>query len=264
MLTTLKCRLSMSDEAPRPSATVILLRQGPESIETFLVQRHGRTAFGNAWAFPGGVVETFDARVHGACTGKSAATLNRLLDVPNALNYYSAAIRELFEETGVLLGSSDRTAGELDAVREALNAGRLAWDEFVADARVSLDIDALHYVSYWVTPLGNPRRFATRFFLARMPAGQTAQHCGGELVDCQWTTPGAALDANRDGALPMIFPTIRTLRFLDDFASCDEAIAAADKLAADGIVEILPKAVESNGKRVIVLPGDPRYTESPP
>lgn len=252
----------MSDATPRPSATVILLQDGPGAIETYLVQRHGRTAFGNAWAFPGGVVEAFDARVHEACSGAAAATLNRLLDIPNALIYYSAAIRELFEETGVLLGTCVRTPDELQAARDKLNAGGLAWDEFVAEASVSLDAGALHYVSFWITPEGMPKRFATRFFLARMPDGQTARHCGGELVDCRWMTPAAALAANRDGRLPMIFPTISTLRFLDDFDTCDEAIAAADRLAADGIVEILPKAVESNGKRVIVLPGDPRYAES--
>lgn len=251
----------MNDSAPRPSATVVLLREGARAIETYLVQRHGRTAFGNAWAFPGGVVDAYDARVHDACAGTSAEVLNRLLDVPNALNYYSAAIRELFEETGVLLGSANATQRELDAARDALNDGRMTWDAFVRDAGVALHSDALHYVSYWITPRGMPKRFATRFFLARMPGGQTARHCGRELVDCRWMTTSAALAANRDGTLPMIFPTISTLRFLDEFATGDEVLAAADRLAAAGIVEILPKAIESDGKRVIVLPGDPRYAE---
>lgn len=252
----------MSDASPRPSATVILLRQGSDAIETYLVRRHGRTAFGNAWAFPGGVVEAIDARVHDACTGASAEALNRLLDIPNALLYYSAAIRELFEETGVLLGSTSATPADVVAARDALNDGAITWDAFVHDAGIALDSDALHYVSYWITPAGLPKRFATRFFLARMPEGQTAHHCGRELVDCRWMTTAAALASNRDGTLAMIFPTIATLRFLDGFATPDAAIAAADELAAEGIVEILPKAIEIGGKREIVLPGDPRYAES--
>lgn len=252
----------MTDATPRPSATVVLLRDAAEAIETYLVKRHGRTAFGNAWAFPGGVVEAIDASVHDACTGASANALNRLLDIPNALNYYSAAIRELFEETGVLLGTTSATPADLETARDALNDGSTTWDAFVRDAGVKLDNDALHYVSYWITPAGLPKRFATRFFLARMPVGQTARHCGRELVACRWMTTTAALLSNRDGTLPMIFPTVSTLRFLDGFATADDAIAAADELAAAGIVEILPKAIEIDGKREIVLPGDPRYAES--
>ncbi len=251
-----------SDAAPRPSATVVLLREAADGIETYLVQRHGRTAFGNAWAFPGGVVEAFDARVHDACAGAPALTLNRLLDVPNALNYYSAAIREVFEETGVLLATASATPADLVAARDALNEGDLDWDRFVDAAGVVLDAAALHYVSYWITPAGLPKRFATRFFLARMPDGQTARHCGRELVDCRWMNTAAALAAHEDGALPMIFPTVSTLRFLDGFASPDDALAAADELAAAGIEEILPKAIDVAGKREIVLPGDPRYAES--
>ena len=240
----------MSNDAPRPSATVVLMRQGADGIETYLVQRHGRAAFGNAWAFPGGVVEAFDARVHDACTGATGEIVDRLLDTPGALNYYSAAIRELFEETGVLLGSARVTSVELDAARDALNDGTITWDDFVRNDGVALDSNALHYVSYWITPAGMPKRFATRFFLARMPEGQTAQHCGRELVGF-W-----------HGSLPMIFPTVSTLRFLDGFATVGDALEAADDLAAEGIVEILPKAVVHDGKREIVLPGDPRYADS--
>ena len=97
----------MSSAAPRPSATVVLLRDGDCGLEAYLVQRHGRAAFGHAWAFPGGVVDACDARVHDACRGADPVTANRLLDAPNALNYYSAAIRELFEESGVLLADID-------------------------------------------------------------------------------------------------------------------------------------------------------------
>ncbi len=256
--------MTKADDVPRPSATVVLLRDGDGGLETYLVQRHSRVAFGDAWAFPGGLVDASDARVHAACRGVDPESLNRLLEAPNALNYYSAAIRELFEETGVLLGNTDASAAEIDASRDALNDGSLAWDEFVDSARVSLACDRLHYLSYWITPAGRPKRFATRFFLARMPLSQSARHCGRELVDCRWARVPTALAEHREGALPMIFPTIRTLEFLEGFDHGDQAIAEADRLARDGIVAILPKAIESGGKQLIVLPGDPRYAEAEP
>jgi 8-oxo-dGTP pyrophosphatase MutT (NUDIX family) len=254
--------MTMVSNTPLPSATVVLLRDGESGLETYLVKRHGRTAFGNAWAFPGGVVDASDARVHSSCQGIDPDNLDRLLDVPNAANYYSAAIRELFEETGVLLGKASASAAELDAARDALNDGRLAWDEFVDSACVALECDRLHYLSYWITPAGLPKRFATRFFLARMPATEVAHHCGRELVDCRWLTTSEALAEHRDGKLSMIFPTVSTLEFLDAFEHSDAAIAAANHIAGEGIVPILPKAIDSGGKREIVLPGDPRYAST--
>ena len=254
----------MNNEAPRPSATVVLLRDGDGALEAYLVQRHGRAAFGHAWAFPGGVVDACDARVHDACRGADPVTANQLLDAPNALNYYSAAIRELFEETGVLLGTAEGRAVDFSAARDGLNDGSMAWDDFVRDAGVVLACDRLHYLSYWITPAGLPKRFATRFFLAKMPTSQIARHCGRELVDCKWMTISAALAEHRNGSLPMIFPTVSTLEFLHGFQDSDEAISGADRLAAAGIAEILPKAIEQDGQRVIVLPDDPRYPGSAP
>jgi 8-oxo-dGTP pyrophosphatase MutT (NUDIX family) len=254
--------MTMVSDTPLPSATVVLLRDGESALEAYLVKRHGRTSFGNAWAFPGGVVNASDARVHNSCRGIDPEKLDRMLDAPNAANYYSAAIRELFEETGVLLGTAAASAAEIDAARDALNDGRLAWDEFVDSARVALECDRLHYLSYWITPAGLPKRFATRFFLARMPVSEVAHHCGRELIDCRWLTTSDALAEHREGRLSMIFPTVSTLEFLDAFENSEAAIAEANRIAEEGIVPILPKAIDSGGKRVIVLPGDPRYAST--
>lgn len=254
----------MSDESPpRPSATVVLLAESGAGLETFLVRRHGKAAFGGMWAFPGGVLEANDARVYRACQGLSEADANRLLDAPNGLMYYSAAIRELFEETGVLLGSHAASQSDLSLHRDALNAGTLAWEDFVAETACRLDAGALHYMSFWITPKGVGRRFATRFFVAAFPEGQTAVHCGGELTDSTWHTPAAALELNRGGELPMIPATVRTIEFLADHKSIASALDAADAIAEEGVVEILPKAVVRDGKRTILMPGDPGYAEVP-
>ncbi len=252
----------VSESLPRPSATVVLLRDTADGPETFLVRRHGKAVFGDMWAFPGGVLEGNDARVEKSCEGIDQQTADRLLEAPNALMYYSAAIRELFEETGVLLGDSLAESSMLATCRDQLNAGALAWEDFVADTSCRLDCGALHYVSYWITPKGLGKRFATRFFVAPMPRGQTAVHCGGELTDSMWLAPADALAKHTSGELPMIPPTRMTLEFLRDKESGQEALDAADAMAAEGIVEILPKAVMIDGKRTILMPGDPGYAEA--
>ena len=99
-----------------------------------MVKRHERASFGSAYAFLGGVLEDVDSRVHEICSGLSNVAANRLLDVEqNGLDYYSAAVRELFEEAGVLLAGHDLPAGQLDEARAALNSGMLEWDRFAID-----------------------------------------------------------------------------------------------------------------------------------
>ncbi len=252
----------MSTGTPRPSATVVLLRDAPDGFEVYLVRRNRQTAFGDVWAFPGGVVEAWDARATSRLTGLDADEANRLLDAANALNYYSAAIRELFEETGVLLSAGASVPRDARTARDELNGGSLDWPRFLEGAGLDADAGALHYLSYWVTPEGRSRRFATRFFVARLPAGQAAVHCGGELVDGAWQTPANALSLNRGGQLPMIFPTIRTLEHLARHPGIDAVIADADRRASAGITELLPRIVTVDGEERIVVHGDPDYAES--
>jgi 8-oxo-dGTP pyrophosphatase MutT (NUDIX family) len=253
----------VSTETPRPSATVVLLRDTADGFEVYLVRRNRQTAFGDVWAFPGGVVEAWDARAVSRTTGLGADDANRLLDAPNALNYYSAAIRELFEETGVLLSPGGSVPPDARTARDELLSGSRDWPRFLEGAGFYADAGALHYLSYWVTPEGRSRRFATRFFVARLPTGQAAVHCGGELVDGAWQTPRDALDLHRAGQLPMIFPTIRTLEHLARHSGIEAVIADADRRASAGITELLPRLVTVDGEERIVVNGDPDYAESP-
>ena len=248
---------SSLDTTLRPSATVVLLRAAPEAPELLFVRRHPDTAFGNTWAFPGGVLEKSDGAA--VCDGLSAKAANAMLDTDSGLRYLSAAARELFEETGVLLTTSGPLPANLQNRREQLNEGTLAWPELLDEAAVRIDGTLLHYFSYWVTPEGLGKRFATRFFLSRMPDGQEARHCGGELTASEWLTAKEALDRHRRGDMSMIFPTLKTLEWLSAFDTAVAAIEAADRLAVAGVVKMLPKAVVVDGERRILLPGDAGY-----
>ena len=116
-----------------------------------------------------------------------ASQANQLLDLEDGgLDYYSAAIRELFEESGVLLAEHNLSAAALDAARAELNSGSLAWNRFVADDSLRLQYDRLHYFSFWITPVGEPKRYSARFFLAQVPKAQIASHDGGELTESCW------------------------------------------------------------------------------
>ncbi len=185
-----------------------------------MVKRHKHASFGSTFAFPGGVLEESDARVHEVCTGVSAEAANHLLDVErNALDYYSAAIRELFEESGVLLADHNLTAAELVVARAALNAGSLDWERFAIDRALSLRCDRLHYFSFWITPVGSPKRYSTRFFLAEVPGTQAARHDGGELTASCWMRAAEIIKARKNKEMKVPYATRKTLKRLARFDS---------------------------------------------
>lgn len=220
-----------------------------------MVRRHAASAFGNAFAFPGGVVEAADRAVAGNCGGIGSEEADRLLDADHGLDYFSAAIRELFEETGVLLADIDGTPVSCIDVRDGLNSGTERWDRFVSRHQVGLRCDALHYFAYWITPLARRRRYSTRFFLAAMPDDQQALHCGVELTESCWTTAADALRGERDGSMLMHFPTRRTLEQISRHQSLDALLAWADGRAASGVPCIFPDVREHRGEPHVFVDG---------
>ena len=202
-----------------------------------MVKRHKRASFGSAYAFPGGVLEDADSRVHEICSGLSNAAANRLLDVEqNGLDYYSAAVRELFEESGVLLAEHNLPAGELDEARAALNSGMLEWDRFAIDDGLLLQCDRLHYFSYWITPVGSPKRYSTRFFLADVPEAQNASHDGAELTESRWMPPAQFLRARKNKDMKIPYPTRKTLKRLKRFNSIPAMIDWARACGEKGVI----------------------------
>ena len=160
-----------------------------------------------------------------------------MLDLPgHGLDYFSAAIRELFEESGVLLGQTTLTVQALGDARNALNNAALSWDRFVADNAITLLCDRLHYFSFWVTPVGLPKRYSTRFFLTELPAGQSAMHCGGELTDSCWMPAALILEASRKKTMQVHYPTRKTLQRVAECASTADLVRWAERCAQQGVV----------------------------
>ena len=230
-----------------------------------MVRRHARSSFGDAYAFPGGVVDPEDKLVHDNCRGIGARTADANLGVKGeGLDYYSAAIRELFEESGVLLADVARIEEDLRAARDALNDGSENWASFVLRNDLELQCDALHYISHWVTPPSQPKRYSTRFFVATLPDGQTASHCGGELTRSAWATAQGVLNAGRDGEVVLHHPTIKTLESIARHDTLESLLDWASSCVDWGVTTLLPMIIERDGKEEVVMPGEldyPGYTE---
>jgi len=244
----------------RPSSTVVLVRPGSGEPELFMVRRHEKASFGAAHAFPGGVVDPEDGAVHEYCRGVSSRIADARLGVKrDGLDYYSAAIRELFEESGVLLADTDEVAEGPDTARDALNDRRDNWADFVTRNELELQCDALHYFSHWITPPSIPKRYSTRFFIAALPERQTAVHCGTELTDSCWMTAHDVLVAGRSGDIELHFPTIKTLESIARHKSFDELMEWAASCVEWGVTSMLPIMIRRDGKEEVVLPGDRDY-----
>lgn len=244
----------------RPSSTVVLVRPGNAEPEVFMVRRHEHSSFGAAYAFPGGVLDPEDKLVHAFCAGISTGRADANLGVKEGgLDFYSAAIRELFEESGVLLADVNAIDEELPAARDALNDCSDNWADFVRRNCLQLDCAALHYISHWVTPPSQPKRYSTRFFVAALPDGQLASHCGGELTESQWATAHATLVAGREGRIQLHYPTIKTLESIARHKTFDALMEWARSCVDWGITTMLPVIVERDGKPAVALPGELDY-----
>ncbi|MFC3999941.1 NUDIX hydrolase [Nocardiopsis sediminis] len=253
---------------PRPAATVVLLREGAAppgaasgGIEVYLLRRARTMPFApGAYAFPGGRVDPRDAdhgvRWAGPSPGDWAAVLGAA--EPLARSLVCAAVRETFEESGVLLAGAsaaevvaDTRGDDWEADRTALIDRSLSFSDFLDRRGLVLRSDLLKAWSHWITPRGEPRRFDTRFFVAVLPVGQQTRDVGGEADRVVWMRPADAVAGWRDGSLPMLPPTSTTCRELAGFAAPDAAMAARRTIAP-----ILPELRRVGGRTRIVVPGD--------
>ncbi|MFV8834238.1 NUDIX domain-containing protein [Aquisalimonas sp.] len=222
---------------PKPASTVIVLRDGQSGLEVLLLKRNARTRFGpGASVFPGGAVDQEDSGPAVPPCPVDEATASAELGVRRGgLAYRIAAIRECFEEAGILLArQADGTAPRLDtpavmqrfqAYRDALRHQEMSLADICQREQLHLFGDELLYVSHWVTPAYVPKRFDTRFFLAVVPTGQEATCCGQETVDQCWVTPEAGLEADARGALELMTPTRDTLERLSRYDNAEAVIA---------------------------------------
>ncbi len=246
----------MSDPVtPRPAATVLLLRDGASGPEIFMVVRHREIEFAaGALVFPGGRVEAADAELAAAIGGGDPLAAYRV-----------AAIREAFEESGLLLARSE-SGTALDpaqgaaiglAHRDALNAGSRGFAALLQAEGLRPDIDCLIPFAHWVTPADLSKRFDTHFFLAPAPSGHEATHDGHEAVDSVWIAPAQALEEAEAGQRTLLFPTRLNLLRLAEAQSLGDAMSRA---AARPVVTVQPvMEVDAEGRKMLRIPVEAGY-----
>jgi 8-oxo-dGTP pyrophosphatase MutT (NUDIX family) len=256
---------------PRPAATISIVRDVAAGFEVLMMQRnHGADFMPGAYVFPGGAIdpEDSDPDLYARCEGLDDAAASRTLGVArDGLAYWIGAIRECFEEAGLLL-CYDRSGAlvgldrpELEqhfvAQRAALNARKLAFADFCREEGLRLAADRLTYFSHWITPAAAPKRYDTRFFAAIAPLRQQPLHDAQELIDTVWVRPSEALERDRAGKLSLRTPTIATLRQLD---ACKDCASLMRSLGSQKEIRAILPVVSADGGRL--LPGEPGYVEA--
>lgn len=225
---------------------MLVVREQADGIGVFMVQRPGRGVFPNLHVFPGGKVEGADDGLSHLCVGLADRAASAALGLAaGGLRYWVTAIRECFEECGVLLAyrggalfaaRDDAERRRFEGYRDALASGDLSLPTLARREGLLLATDRVHYFSHWITPPSAPARFDTRFFLAAMPPRQCAVGHRRETVAGGWTTPAAALARHAAGDWQMIHPTLTTLRTAAGYATVADlvaAVAARRHLAVD-------------------------------
>jgi 8-oxo-dGTP pyrophosphatase MutT (NUDIX family) len=255
----------------KDAATVILIRpSNAGDWEIFLAQRHQKQSFmAGAYVFPGGQLEETDndpqlenyiKTVDGfdPCRLLQDSTLSR----EKALGFFIAAIRETFEETGILLGG--KTAGNyisfvngvilqrFNHYRQELSASQITFTEIARKEKILLFPDALIPYAHWITPAFEKKRFNTIFFLAKLPTGQTPLADAMELTESLWVTPQKALEMHRKKEIILMPPTLKTIEELSAFRNINELFSATQKKI---IYPILPQLTDN----ILKLPHDPEY-----
>jgi 8-oxo-dGTP pyrophosphatase MutT (NUDIX family) len=253
--------------ATRPASTVLLLRdtagnQGRGEIEVFMMVRHYEIEFSSgALVFPGGSVDAAD---HEIIARRELYAGGEGLDAAD-LSFRIAAIRETFEESGILLARPRGSKALVDARqaaaieanhRAALSEGKTTFAKVLADTAMVLALDELVPYAHWITPEGNPKRFDTWFFLAAAPPDQLGAHDGKESTDSIWLSAREALAGGESGRFKLPFPTTRNLIRLGKQADVKAALGDA---RARPIVTVLPVMTKQNGQRQLRIPREAGY-----
>lgn len=240
----------------RPAATIVLARESRRGPEVLLLRRPGRSSFAaNAWVFPGGAVDRDD----------SAATVaERLLGPPahwwaerlrteaaHALGFVAAALREAWEETGILLADPLPPRERLSVSRAELLGGAVSLADIVRSHDLRLDAREVVYLAHWITPEQESRRYDTRFFLAHVSQAAECDLVGEELCEARWVAPAEAVEAYHAAKMRLLPPTVHTLQRLSAYGSVPEMTAA---LRHGPVPAILPRMTASAEGVLIEIP----------
>jgi 8-oxo-dGTP pyrophosphatase MutT (NUDIX family) len=247
-------------EAPlKPAATVMIIRDGADGLEVFMVVRHHQIDFASgALVFPGGKVEASDA----------APVWVRMAEGTRAhpaREFWVASVRETFEESGLLLAkdassgayvSPDLVAGRLAQQRARLLSDAVTFETLMTDAGLVIAAGDMVHFAHWMTPVTMPKRFDTHFFLVAAPEGQIATHDGGEAVESHWVRPAEAIADAAAGRRTLVPATTLNLEKLARWPTVDAALEGARR---EAVVPILPKVSKAEGGVTIRIPADAGY-----
>ena len=245
----------------------MLIRDRP-ALEVLMLRRTPHAVFSpGASVFPGGAVDADDAgpAVQRRVTGADDAWVSAEMSLPRGPAVKVAAVRECFEEAGLLVARDRATSAPVELTdptrrdrlahrRTDLNAGRVTWREVLDAEDVVIDVRDLHVFAHWRTPIGAPRRYDTWFFVAVAPHGDDGVHDDQELVASEWIAPDDALGRNASGDIDLIFPTMRSLTILSRFERVHDVLAALDAVERDEHGRLAVVA-DGGGERV-ALDGD--------
>jgi len=248
----------------------MVVRDGHGALEVLMLRRSLASPFvSGAHVFPGGAVDQEDAdpELLTRCAGRSDDDASALLGLASGgLAYWVAAFRECFEEAGVLVATGpdgqpltfEDPSVEQSFVehRRALNDRRCSFLDVCRAERLTLPADQVFYVGHWITPEGPPRRYDTRFFVARAPNGQTAVHDDFETIEHLWISPADALARHSEGDLTLILPTIWNLQVLSSYESTGALFDELSSAGPGGVVR--PVLIEDERGPRIIASLDPR------
>ncbi len=245
-----------------PAATVLLLDDRPD-LHVLMLRRTTRVVFApDSWVFPGGRVDPqdheadFDKVSHGLSDREASSMLGIS---KGGLAWWLAACRETLEEAGVLLVGGDVPA-DIDQLRYRVQENRASFIDELIRRDLRIDAAGIREVAQFITPIGSPRRFDARFFVARAPRDQQPVHDNGEIVAWEWVRPQDCLDGWAAGELTMMSPTIRMLRCLIPHPNTDSVLTLADRRLPAKRVRVR----DSQGAYHVLLPGDAGYDRASP
>ncbi len=242
----------------RPAATVMLVDDRPD-LQVLMLRRTTKVVFGpDHWVFPGGRVdpedhvEDFDR----LCTGLTDREASTILDVGRGgLAWWLAACRETLEEAGLLLADDLDPDLDVASIRDRVREDEGVFIDLLLEHGITLDVSAIEEVGRFITPLGPPRRFDARFFVARAPKDQFAHFDDGEIVNLAWMGPGEAVARWQRDEMTMMTPTVRMLACLDRCGSADEVLAMARRRLPYQRVRV----ADPEGDYRVLLPGEDGY-----
>jgi 8-oxo-dGTP pyrophosphatase MutT (NUDIX family) len=269
----------------RDAATVMVVRdavddEGAPAVEVCMLRRNLSSEFlSGAYVFPGGSVDPEDrgAPAEALCTGRSDAEASALLGIDSGgLAFWVAALRECFEEAGVMLARrrdddhpgggafvdtrSPEVAARFAAYRDAVNDGSTRLLDVCQEEGLVLAADTVHYVSHWITPELAPKRYDTRFFITAAPPDQVVRHDDGETIASIWVRASDALERHARGELDLLHPTVANLSSIQSFDTTAEVMEWASAIRE--VPTIMPIVVFEDGRALILRPEDEGYAEA--